>query len=61
MSDQGEMEGCAHMLLGNDSFSVPTQPADSQQDTIAAMQATIRPHIQSLSGLAQQLWPWHTG
>lgn len=44
MSDQGEVEGCAHMLLGNESFSVPTQPADSQQDTIAAMQATIRPH-----------------
>lgn len=44
VSDQGEVEGCAHMLLGNESFSVPTQPADSQQDTIAAMQATIRPH-----------------
>lgn len=29
--------GCAHMLLGNDSFSVPTQPADSQQDTMAAL------------------------
>lgn len=56
----GETEGRAHMLLGNDSFSVPTQPAVSQQDTIAAMQAAVRPHIQSLSCLAQQLWPWHT-
>lgn len=25
-----EVEGCAHMLLGNDSFCVPTQPADRQ-------------------------------
>lgn len=39
------------MLLGNDSFSVPTQPADSQQDTIAAQRATMRPHtVASLSG-----------
>lgn len=58
VSDQGDMEGCAHMLLGNNSFSLPTQPADSQQDSIAAMRATIRPHIQSVSCLAQQLWPW---
>lgn len=58
---RGEVEGCAHMLLGNDSFSVPTQPADSQQDTIAEMQATRRPHIQSLCCLAQKLGPWHPG
>lgn len=31
----------ARTLLGNDSFSVPTQPAVSQQDTIAAVQATM--------------------
>lgn len=43
MSDPREVEGCAHMLLGNKSFSVPTQPADSQQDTIAALQADGRP------------------
>lgn len=59
VSDQREAEGCAHMLLGNDSFSVPTQPADRQQDTIAALRATVRPHIQSLHCLAQQLRPWH--
>lgn len=41
VSDHRDVEGCAHMLLGNDSFSVPTQPADRQQDTIAA---TVRPH-----------------
>lgn len=28
-------------LLGNDSFTVPTQPAVRQQDTIAAVQATM--------------------
>lgn len=38
MSDLGEAEGSAHMLLGNKSFSVPTQPAGRQQDTMAAMQ-----------------------
>lgn len=34
-------EGCAHMLLGNESLCMPTQPADSQQDTMAALRATI--------------------
>lgn len=42
MSDLGETEGSAHMLLGNRSFSVPTQPADRQQDTMAAMQQQQR-------------------
>lgn len=32
---------CARTLLGNHSFSVPTQPAVNQQDTIAAVQATM--------------------
>lgn len=50
-----EVEGCAHMLLGNNSFCVPTQPADTQRDTIAALQATIRPHIQALGCLPRQL------
>lgn len=31
----------ARTLLGNDWFCVPTQPAVSQQDTIAAVQATM--------------------
>lgn len=31
------------MLLGNNGFCVPTQPADRQQDTMAAMQATMDP------------------
>lgn len=60
VSDRREAEGCAHMLLGNDSFSMPTQPADSQQDTMAALQATIQPHMQGLCCLVQQLWPWHS-
>lgn len=42
MSDLGEAEGSAHMLLGNKSFSVPTQPAGRQQDTMAAMQQRRR-------------------
>lgn len=58
MSDQGEMGGCAQMLLGNSSFSVPTQPADGQQDTIAAMKATRRPHIQSSGSTALALAHW---
>lgn len=60
VSDRREAEGCAHMLLGNDSFSMPTQPADSQQDTMAALQATIQPHMQGLCCLVQQLWPWNS-
>lgn len=57
-----EVEGCAHMLLGNDSFCVPTQPADRQRDTIAALRVTMRPHIQALVCLAQlRIRPWHTG
>lgn len=60
VSHQREAEGCARMLLGNDSFSVPTQPADRQRDTIAALRATVRPHTQALYCWALQLGPWHT-
>lgn len=46
-------EGRAHMLLGNHSFSVPTQAEDSQQDAMAAQPATINTNRALSTGLAR--------
>lgn len=49
------------MLLGNGSFSVPTQPGVNQQDTIAAVQATMTTThtLGCLTVWLASSWPWH--